>query len=390
MAEPGADGGLRERDAIADDGGARVAGGGERAILRRSDIDTPALLVDVPTLEGNIARVAETCRRAGVNWRPHVKSHKSPDIARMLIAAGASGLTCAKLGEAEVLAPGVTRDILISGQIVGPAKIERLLRLSEHADAIVAVDCAGNARELAGPFRRGGKVLDVVIEVDIGMRRAGVLPGEAVVELANAIADEAGLRLRGVMAWESHALTFSDPLEKEQVVRRSLARLTESAGLCREAGHAVDIVSCGGTGTFPYCCEAPGVTEVQVGGGILSDNHYRDHFHVPFPPAITLMATVISRPTPNRVVLDAGKKAMSGDAALPTPLGLPDVASVHLAAEHAIVELRGAHEAPRVGDRVEFVLGYCDTTIHLHENLIAMRNGVVEAVWPVAARGKVK
>jgi D-serine deaminase-like pyridoxal phosphate-dependent protein len=150
------------------------------------------------------------------------------------------------------------------------------------------------------------------------------------------------------------------------------------------------IVSCGGTGTFSYCIEQPGVTEVQVGGAIFSDMHYRTHYHVDFAPALTLLTTVTSRPTATRIVVDAGKKAMSGDAAMPEPRGLGAVAAMKLSAEHTRIELAHPSVEPRVGDHVEFIVGYSDTTVHLHEEIVAMRAGRIEAIWRVAGRGRIK
>jgi D-serine deaminase-like pyridoxal phosphate-dependent protein len=356
--------------------------------LGKDGLDTPALLVDLDRLEANIARVAATCREHGVAWRPHVKAAKSPDIARLEIAAGAIGVTCAKLGEAEVMAAAGIRDVLIANQIVGAQKVRRLVDLLDRADVVVAVDSLASVAELGEAAASRGRALRVVIEVDIGMRRAGVAPGGPVLALADAVARRPGLRLAGVMGWESHAVLIADPVEKERVVRDAIALLTSSAEACRRAGHVVEVVSCGGTGTFPYCVRQPGVTEVQVGGAVFSDVHYRTHYHVDFPPALTILTTVTSRPTPTRIVLDAGKKAMSGDAALPQPLGLGPVESLRLSAEHATVELASPSGLPRVGDRVELVVGYADTTVHLHERILGVRGGTVEAAWPVSARGK--
>jgi D-serine deaminase-like pyridoxal phosphate-dependent protein len=149
-------------------------------------------------------------------------------------------------------------------------------------------------------------------------------------------------------------------------------------------------VSCGGTGTFPWCIQQPGVTEVQVGGAIFSDVHYRDHYHVDFPFALTVLCTVTSRPTPTRIVLDAGKKTMSGDAAMPEPIGLPKMKGMKLSAEHLTIELEQGSETPRVGERVEFVVGYSDTTVHMHDEIVGVRGGRVDAVWQVAGRGKLR
>ena len=354
----------------------------------KSVLDTPALLVDLDLLEANIARIAATCRHHGVGWRPHMKGHKTVEIARMELAAGAIGITCAKLGEAEVMAAAGIPNILIANQIVGPLKIGRLAALP--ADPIVAVDSLENAADLAAAGVARGRPLQVVVEVDTGMKRAGVAPGAAAVALVKAIGERPGLRFRGLIGWEAHAVTIADAGEKERTVAAAVGLLTDSATACRQAGYSVDIVSCGGTGSFPYCAMQPGVTDVQVGGAIFSDMHYRDHYHTDFPFALTLLATVTSRPTGTRIVLDAGKKAMSGDAALPRPLDLPALRQLRLSAEHATIELEAPSERPRVGDRVEFVVGYSDTTVHLHEDIVATRNGRIESVWPIAARGRLK
>ena len=357
---------------------------------RKEALDTPALLVDLDVMATNIERIAAACRAQDVSWRPHCKAHKTPEIAKLQIAAGAIGVTCAKLGEAEVMAAAGIRDILIANQIVGPAKIARLVALARHADPIVCVDSIDNADALSAAFEHERQRLRVAIEVDIGMHRAGVEPGVPVTSLARAIATRRGLRFVGVVGWESHATTVADPTEKERLVREAVAMLVASARACSDAGHAVEVVSCGGTGTFPYCIEQPGVTEVQVGGAIFSDMHYRTHYHVDFAPALTLLATVTSRPTPTRIIVDAGRKAMSGDAALPAPIGLPAVSVVKLSAEHTKVELAAPCTTPRVGDKIEFVVGYSDTTVHLHEEIVALRDGRIESIWRVAGRGKLK
>jgi D-serine deaminase-like pyridoxal phosphate-dependent protein len=355
-----------------------------------SALDTPALLVDLDVMGANIERIAAACRAHGVAWRPHTKAHKTPEIARLQIAAGAIGVTCAKLGEAEVMGAAGIRDILIANQIVGAIKVGRLVKLTRQADPIVCVDNADNVRELDLALRGTGRRLRVAIEVNIGMNRAGVEPGAPVVALAQAIAECRGLAFVGVAGWESQATTIADAAEKERVVRDAVALLTASARACTAAGYPVTVVSCGGTGTFPYCIQQPGVTEVEVGGAIFSDMHYITHYHVDFAPALTLLATVTSRPTPSRIVVDAGRKAMSGDAAMPEPRGIPTVSGIKLSAEHTKIDLEQPSAAPKVGDRIEFVVGYSDTTVHLHEEIVGVRRGRIEAVWRVAARGKLK
>ena len=353
-------------------------------------LDTPVLVVDLDAMEENISRIARTCREHGVAWRPHTKGQKTPEIVRKEIEAGAIGVTCAKLGEAEIMADAGIREILIANQIVGPAKIARLIALLDKANVVVAVDSHQNLAELAAAAAHSGKTLRVVIEVDIGMKRAGVAPGAPVLALANAIARHRGLEFSGLMAWESHTVAIADPVEKERAVAAAIALLTESAAACRTDGHRVSIVSCGGSGTFPYCARQPGVTEIQAGGAILSANYYRTQQHLDFPVALTILAAVTSRPTPTRIIIDAGFKAMSIHAGLPIPMGIPEIRSMRVSAEHSTIELQQPSELPQIGDRLELIAGHSDSTINLHEEIAAVRRGKVEAIWRVAARGKIR
>jgi D-serine deaminase-like pyridoxal phosphate-dependent protein len=353
-------------------------------------LDTPALLVDLDVLEANIARIAGECRARGISWRPHIKGNKTIEIVCMELAAGAIGVTCAKLGEAEVMAEAGVRSILIANEIVGAPKIARLVALQDRAEVMVGVDSVANCAPIAAAAEHAGKVVPVVIEVNVGMNRAGVAPGAAVVALAETVSRMPGVRLAGVMAWESQAVTIADPAEKERVVREAVAALTGSAEACRKAGHRIDVVSCGGSGTFPYCAAQPGVTEIEAGGAIFSDMHYRNDYHLDFPPALFLLASVTSRPTPARIILDAGRKAMSCDTAMPAPVGLPPAKLMKLSAEHTTIELEAPSATPEVGDKVRLVVGYGDTTVHLHEEIAAIRGGRIEAVWKVAARGRIR
>jgi len=359
------------------------------ARMEKTALDTPALLVDLDALDANIARMAECFRRHGVNWRPHTKGIKVPQIAQRLIDAGAIGITCAKLGEAEVMAGAGFKDILIANQIVGAQKIARLTELRRGCDVIVTVDSADNVAALSDAARAAGVVLRVVIEVNIGMNRAGVEPGAPCVTLAKFIAGQPGLRFAGLMGWEGQTAPL-DAASKPAAVSKAVAELVRSAEACRAAGLPVDIISCGGTGTYWVSAAQPGITEIEAGGGVFCDVHYREHFGVAHPYALTVMTSVTSRPTPTRIICDAGKKTMSSDAAVPAPIGLDRVRSVRLSAEHATIELDAPNSSVRVGDRLEWVVGYSDTTVHLHDEIYAMRNGRIEAVWPILGRGKLR
>jgi D-serine deaminase-like pyridoxal phosphate-dependent protein len=353
------------------------------------ELDTPAYLIDLDVLERNIERMATRIGAAGVGWRPHTKGIKVPALAHKLLRAGAFGVTCAKVGEAEVLAGAGIRDILIANQVVGAPKITRLVNLLPWADVICAVDDPGNVVALDRAAREKGVQLRVVVEVDTGMKRAGVAPGAPTVDLARCVHESRNLRLAGVMGWEGHVIRIEDPQEKRAVVNRSVGLLTETADACRAAGLPIAIVSCGGTGDYAYAAQVPGITEVQAGGGIFCDVLYRQGMHVDHEYAATILATVTSRPTPTRIICDSGKKTMSSDGAVPEPLIDDSVQRVSLSAEHATIEV-AEPSTLTVGDKIEFVVGYTDTTTMLHDELYAIRDGKVEVIWPILGRGKLR
>ena len=353
------------------------------------DVDTPALLVDLDLVERNIAGMAAFFREHGVGWRPHTKGQKVPRIAHLQIEAGALGITCAKLGEAEVMAAAGISDILIANQVVGPQKAARLASLLDRADVIVAVDSTANGEELSAAAHARGKRLRVLVEVDNGMQRAGVAPGAPALALARHLAALPGLRFCGLMAWEAHCL--GRPMEeRRRCCEEAVGALVATARQCHAAGLDARVVSCGGTGTFRITAGIEGVTEIQAGGGIFNDVLY-ESWGVEHPFALTVMSTVTSRPTAQRIVTDAGRKALSVDVAMPRPKDLTYVAEVHLSAEHGIINLtRPDDSSVKVGDKIEWIVGYGDTTVFLHDEMVATRGERVEATWPVLGRGKIK
>jgi D-serine deaminase-like pyridoxal phosphate-dependent protein len=354
------------------------------------DLDTPALCVDLDVMDRNIKKMAGRILGAGKNWRPHTKGQKIPALAHKEIVAGAMGVTCAKLGEAEVMAGAGIRDILIANQVVGREKVTRLANIQPHADVMVAIDSRESAREISDAAIAKGVSVRVLVEVNVGLNRAGVEPGEAVLYLSDYAASLPGLRYSGVMGWEAHATTILDQAKKREVITRDIGRLVASAERCRAAGLPATIVSCGGTGTYWVTCTIPGVTEIQAGGGIFHDVHYNDHYGVDHEYAMTIVATVISRPTPNRIIVDAGHKTMNGNQGSPRPMGLEGVEKVRLSAEHGTVDLATPNDSLRVGDKLEFIVGYSDFTTYVHEEMFAIRDGLVEQVWPILGRGKLR
>jgi D-serine deaminase-like pyridoxal phosphate-dependent protein len=356
-----------------------------------SALDTPALLVDIDTMDRNIAHLARTMRQVDVGWRPHAKGHKCPAIAHRQLAAGAIGVTCAKVSEAEVMVASGVRSILIANQVVGPVKTRRLAALlaASGADVIAAVDNPANVRELNDAGAAFGVRPRVVVEVDSGMKRCGVAPGEATVELARAVAASPHLELAGVMAWEGHTVSMPENEARRDEIAKAIGLLTASADAVRAAGLPVEIVSCGGSGTYLHTAPQPGITEVQAGGATMGDGFYRD-LGSPVEPALTLLATVTSRPAGDRVILDTGRRAIEPSQKLPTSRGFDGVKNLRFSAEHGVMTLDGPSEWPRVGDRIELEVNYTDQAVHLHENLFAIRDGVIEAIWPVACRGKMQ
>jgi D-serine deaminase-like pyridoxal phosphate-dependent protein len=351
------------------------------------EADTPVLLVDVAAMERNIAKTAAVLRQAGVGWRPHSKGHKTPAIAHLEIAAGAIGITCAKLSEAEVMVAAGIKSILIANQVVGPGKAARLANLCRQAEVIVGVDSIENIAELDTAGQQKGVRIPVVVEVDNGMHRCGVQPGAEAVALSRTVQGHAGLHYMGLMAWEGQARKLQNLAERKEATEKAVGLLVQSAALCKQAGLPVQIVSCGGTGTEEISSHIQGVTEIQAGNIVLHDLWYAS-LGVDREFALTLLSTIISRPTPTRLVTDGGKYALGTDMVLPRPKDLTGILSVHFAAEHAVIELEAPNSQLKTGDKLEWIVGYGGTTVILHDEMYAVRDGIVEAVWPVAGRGK--
>ncbi|MBI4550772.1 MAG: DSD1 family PLP-dependent enzyme [Candidatus Latescibacteria bacterium] len=354
--------------------------------LQVTSLDTPSLLVDLDRFERNVAAMAAYCERVPVNLRPHAKTHKCPEIARRQVEAGAIGITCAKVGEAEVLVEGGLSDILIANEIVGPQKIERLMALARRADMMVAVDHPRNVEALSDATVRAGARLRVLVDVDIGMGRCGVPPGDAAVELAQHVARVPGLVFAGVMGYEGHTVDIPDRSERRQKTTEAVAHLLETKDRIERLSIPVEIVSGGGTGT--YDITGPfGVTELQAGSYIFMDTTYRKVLQG-FEHALFVLATVISRPTARRVITDTGVKTFAGDYGQPAFRDIPDATLESLSEEHGNFLLNEDSDVPELGEKVILMPGHCCTTANLHEEYYVIQDGRVVDVWPIAARGK--
>jgi D-serine deaminase-like pyridoxal phosphate-dependent protein len=352
-------------------------------------LDTPALLVDRDVLNHNIHVMVSAVQQHEVGWRPHSKAHKSPAVAHLQLAAGAHGITCAKTSEAEIYAASGVRDILIANQVVAPIKTRRIAHLAHHADIAVAVDSLDNVLEHEAAASEAGTSPRLVIEINCGMNRAGIEPGEPSLNLARRIAALKHVRFGGIMTWEGHTLLIKEPERRQEAILSALAPVLQTVTAIRAAGIEVPIVSCGGTGTFQTASGIDGVTEVQAGGGIFGDRFYRDP-GVPVHPALSLLVTVTSRPTPYRLIIDAGRKSVDHSNVIPEVVGLQNVTSLAFSAEHGTVEMSAPNATVKVGDRLRLNIGYSDQAVHLHEQLIVLSGETIDAVWPTYARGRLQ
>jgi D-serine deaminase-like pyridoxal phosphate-dependent protein len=357
--------------------------------LRIEELDTPCLVVDLDVFENNVRRCME--RLAGVHVRPHLKTAKSPDVARLLLEAGAAGICVAKLSEAEVMVAAGIEDVLITTEIVGVAKVRRLAALLTRSPAArvrVVVDSWEGASAIDGVLPRA---VETLIDVNVGQDRCGVAPGEAAA-LAERLGELDRLHLVGLQGYEGNLQHVRDPDERRRRCDQAMERLAGAAADLRAGGHAVEVVTTGGTGTAEFCAAHDVVTEVQPGSFAFMDADYLDTRGLPYRSALTAVATVISRPVPDRVVLDAGLKTLSDDSGPARPADAPGWSYHHAGDEHGILTPAGS--GPRrelqVGDRVALLPSHIDTTVNLHDVLYAYRNGAVEAIWPVAARGRVQ
>ena len=307
----------------------------------------------------------------------------------MEIAAGAIGVTCAKVGEAEVMAANGIRDILIANQVVGPIKTRRFANLARIADVICAVDNPDNVREHQAAAKAAGSKPRIIVEVNSGMERAGILPGKPALDLAQLVAEQPDLRFAGFMSWEGHATAIADPAQREAEIRTSVGKLLDTVEVAEAAGLTVSIVSAGGTGTYLTTAGIEGITEVQAGGGIFGDVSYRQ-LGVNVRPALSVMTQVTSRPSPDKVVIDAGRKTIDPSNTQPDIRGLAHSGDIAFSAEHGKFMLAEASESPRIGDRLFLESGYSDQLCHLHEAFIGVRGGIVSAVWPILGRGRLQ
>jgi D-serine deaminase-like pyridoxal phosphate-dependent protein len=384
-------------------------------ILRKEELDTPALIVDLEVLQKNILDMAEFAKSAGVKLRPMTKSHKCPAISHLQLEAGATGIQVAKLSEGEVMEAAGVKDIFISNQIVGAPKVDRLLRLARRARIRIAVDSVENMKEISELAEARGMKIDVLLDVDTGIRRTGVLPGEPALKLASEITKRPGLNLVGVYTHEGIVYRARNKEELHELATKAARDMVETADLLRSNGIEIEEVSLGSTPGAKIVGKVEGVTEIRPGAYVFNDMQQLalgvcDEKDL----ALSLLTTVISVPANDRVICDAGSKAAGPDScafgAFTPPDVMPKIEQVsklglvrtldgeilkdvifdsRIGEEYGLLRAKNCHELFKVGDKIEIIPLHCCGMVFLHDEIKGIRNDEVEVIWPISARGKV-
>lgn len=352
--------------------------------LEKEEIDTPALLIELDLMEKNITTMANFFKGKNAKLRAHTKVHRTPIIAHKQIEAGAKGLCCQKVAEGEVMAAAGIKDIMVTNEIVTPAKINRLIALTKYADISVPIDNVSNAESLSNAARREGVELNVLVDIHMGSNRCGVEPGEPALKLAKSIQRLKGLRLMGLMGFEGH-ISHLEPREKRRTeIEKHEDLLIKTKELIQRSGIEIPEISTGSTGTYDVSGRIPGVTEIQAGTYILMDANY--HPHVPeFDRALSVLSTVISRPSDDRVITDAGRMSMSCPRGKPIVVGRDGFEVVGVHAENTILKTEKPVKV-KIGDKIELIPPYLDGTVKLHDKFYGIRKGKIEAVWRILGR----
>ena len=358
------------------------------------ELDTPVLLVDLDRMERNIVEWQQAIQKHGVKLRPHVKTHKVPDIARMQLEAGAVGITVAKVAEAEVFAAAGVADIFIAYPVIGLEKWRRVAELARTCKMIVGVDSEEGARGLSALATQAGVTVFVRVEIDGGLNRAGV-PVHKAEALCRMVASMPGLELEGIFGFRSIFFTGSNVRSAQELGRDVGEYYVGIAEDLRAKGIPIASVSVGSTPTSKYAASVPGVTEVRPGTYVFGDYMMAELGAVSYDDvALSILCTVVSRTAGDKATIDGGNKTFCGDS-IPGRLNLKGYACTvakdafleSMSEEHGVVRL-GANVDMRIGDKVAFYPIHVCTTVNLSDELVGVRHGIVEKVWPVLARGK--
>src|SRR5436190_79101 len=361
------------------------------------EIDTPALIVDLDAFEHNIRKLADFARAAGVRLRPHAKTHKCPTVALKQIAAGAVGQCCQKVGEAEALVRGGVRDVLVSNEVVDAQKLRRLAALAADATVALCFDSGEQVDAAARAASEFGVELGGLVEIEVGMHRCGIAPGQPAAELARRIADAPGLRFRGLQAYHGTAQHLPTLAERERAVGAAAHAVRATVDAVRNTGLECELITGAGTGTYRIEATSGLWNELQAGSYLFMDTDYArigngnsGGRYTDFAHSLFVLATVISVPAPERAIVDAGLKSYSGERGPPWVHGREDIEVTGVSDEHGRLQLGPKAQRLRIGERVMLIPGHCDPTINLHDWYVGVRRGRVESLWPITARGAMR
>ena len=358
-----------------------------------SDVDTPALILDLDAFERNLDRMDASLKDRPIRLRPHAKSHKCPEIALRQIERGAAGVCCQKVTEAEAMVDGGVPDVLIANEVVGAPKLKRLAALAKRARIAVCADDSGNVTALDEAARTAGVKLDVLVEINVGANRCGVAPGEPALRLAQAISRSRNLRFAGLQAYQGAAQHLRKVEERRAAIEDACALVRETTELLEDARIACERVTGAGTGTYMFEAVSGVYHELQAGSYIFMDVDYAKNdwteSGIPrFEHSLFVWTTAMSRPTAERAVVDAGLKASSVDSGMPRVAELEGAEYVKASDEHGVLRLSG-NVRLAVGEKLKLIPGHCDPTVNLYDQYVCVRGGRVEALWAITARGAV-
>ncbi len=364
--------------------------------MNYQELPTPALTIDLDVLERNLDRMADYCRQHGIGLRPHTKTHKTPEVARMQVQRGAVGLTVAKVGEAEVMAAAGLDEILIAFPIWGNEKLRRIAALARERNILLSLDNEATAQGLSRAAGAAGATVGVLAEFDVGMRRCGVEPGPAALELARKVEKMPGLKFRGLMLYPGNIWGTEE--NREKIVKDVAERVGKALEPFRKAGMEVEIVSGGSTPSALLTHKIPGVTEIRPGTYVYNDlnTFYQGACRLE-DCAARVVATVVSTAVPGRAMIDAGSKTLSSDGLGSGPatghgmvVEASDAPLIKLNEEHGHIDITRSSHKFYVGEVVTVIPNHVCTCVNMHDEVFLVRKGQVEGSWKVAARGKVR
>ena len=344
-------------------------------------LSTPALIIDLDVFDHNVHEMAALLRGSGKTVRPHVKTHRTPELARRQLGESALGVTCATVGEAEVMVAAGIDDVLVANEVVSPAKLDRAVALARSAKVTLAADDPAPVKALSDRATREGVTVGVLVDVDIMLHRCGVASSADALELAKVVERASGLRLAGLMGYEGRVRSSVE--DRDAKVAAAYASLAEAHAALLEAGLPVDCVSAAGTSTLKEALADPTITEVQAGVYALMEPELLD-LGLPFRCAAVIRGTVISRHR-DRFVVDIGRRAVGMEYGPPVSRAV-DAAGIRAGDEHTTIVTRGV-PAPPLGAEIDFTPGQIRTTFNLHDRVWVSRDGLIVDCWPIAARG---